>query len=91
MIVHGHVAPESDLGRLAKEARIDAGVSQAEAARRLGVSQPVIAQAENEPKRSLTALRLRMIAELSGGYEFVGPYFICKRKADKLKDKDVYM
>jgi len=32
-----------------------------------------------------------MISEFSGGYEATGPYFIIKRKADKLRDGDVFL
>jgi len=88
---HGHIIPKRELARLAKDARLSAEVSQKAAARRLNVSRATIAQAENEPPRNLTKLRLRMISEFSGGYEAAGPYFIVKRKAAKLRDGDVFL
>jgi len=90
-MIHGHVVPESHLTTLAKEARLSAGVSQTEAARQLGVSQPAIASAETTPKRNLTQLRLKMISRFSGGYESVGPYYIVKRKADRLRPGDEFL
>ena len=75
---HGHIITERQLARLAKQAREFAGISQTEAARRLGVAQPTIAQAENAPGRKLTELRRRMISEFGLGYETAGPYYIIK-------------
>jgi len=62
------------LASLAKQARTGAGLTQAAAAERMGVAQPTLAQAENEPQRSLSKLRRRMIAEL-GGFELEGPFW----------------
>jgi len=83
---HGHVVSEAALAALAKQARLEAGVIQTKAARQLSVTQPNIAYAENDPKRSLTRLRKNMIALYSGGYEIVGPFYVVKRKTDKLDD-----
>ena len=83
---HGHVVSEATLASLAKQARTEAGVTQAKAARQLGVSQGNIAYAENDPRRSLTKLRKAMIALYAGGYEVRGPYFVIARKTDKLDD-----
>jgi len=83
---HGHVVNEAALAALAKQARLSAGVTQAEAARQLGVSQSNITYAEYDSKRSLTRLRKNMISKFSGGYEIAGPYFVVKRKDDKLRD-----
>ena len=83
---HGHVVSEATLASLAKQARTETGVTQAEAARQLGVSQTNISFAETDSKRSLTKLRKRMIARFSGGYEIAGPFYVVKRKTDKLDD-----
>ena len=83
---HGHVVSEAALASLAKQARTEAYATQTKAARQLGVTQPNIANAENNPKRSLTRLRKNMIALYSGGYEIVGPFYVVKRKDDKLTD-----
>lgn len=83
---HGHVVPELELAGLARQARTEAGVTQEEAARQLGVAQASISHAENSPERYLTALRIAMISKFGGGYEAVGPFFVVKRKDDKLAD-----
>ncbi len=83
---HGHIIPELKLASLAKQARLEAGITQAKAARQLGVSQTNISFAETDSKRSLNKLRKRMIALYSGGFEVRGPYFVIARKTDKLDD-----
>ena len=83
---HGHVVPELKLASLAKQARLEADVTQVEAAQQLNVAQSSISNAENNPKRYLTKLRLEMIERYSGGYEAVGPFYVVKRKDDKLTD-----
>jgi len=83
---HGHAVTENALAALAKQARTEAGVTQAKAARQLGVSQGNIAYAENDSKRSLTKLRKAIIALYSGGFEIAGPFYVVKRKTDKLDD-----
>ena len=74
----GQAIPESELHQAAKEARKAAGVTQAAAAEELGVQQPTLAQAENEPERRLTKLRIRMI-EKYGGYQVDGPTYHLKK------------
>jgi len=83
---HGHVIPELKLAALARQARLEAHVTQVEAARQLSVAQASISHAENSPERYLTALRLAMISRFGGGYEAVGPFYVVKRKDDKLAD-----
>ncbi len=83
---HGHVVPELKLASLAKQARLQAGVTQVEAAQQLDVTQASISHAENSPDRYLTSLRLTMISKFGGGYEAVGPFYVIKRKTDKLDD-----
>ena len=82
---HGHAVPEAALATLAKQARLEAGITHAQAARELGVSKASVSFAESE-KRSLTKLRKRMIARYSGGFEIAGPFYVVKRKTDKLTD-----
>ena len=81
---HGHVVPELELASLAKQARLQAGVTQVEAAQQLDVTQASISHAENSPERYLTSLRLAMISKFSGDYEAVGPFYVVKQKDDKL-------
>ena len=90
-MIHGHIIREDELGKLAREARLSAGVSQTAAARRLGVTQGTLSLAETQPKRNLTQLRRQIIAEYAGGYETSGPYWIVKRKGDVVKDRDIYL
>ena len=75
----GQEITADELSQLAKQARTDAGLTQAEAAERMGVAQPTLAQAENEPQRSLRKLRRRMIFEFAG-YELDGPFWRLRRK-----------
>jgi len=83
---HGHVVPELKLAGLARQARTEAHLTQVEAARQLNVSQASISYAENSPERFLTSLRVAMISKFGGGYEAVGPFYVVKRKDDKLAD-----
>lgn len=66
---------EEGLSQLAKKAREDKGLTQALAAKILNVQQPTLAQAENNPKRKLTKLRIRIIQEFTG-YKVEGPFFM---------------
>ncbi len=86
LLEHGHLLTASELAQAAQEARHSSGLSQQEAARRLGVAQATLAQAESAPKRSLQALRSRMVAELSAGMEVSGPYFVVKHRGMSLRD-----
>jgi len=83
---HGHVVPELKLASLARQSRLEAHLTQQEAARQLNISQASISHAENSPERYLTSLRLAMISKFSGGYEAVGPFYVVKQKDDKLAD-----
>jgi DNA-binding XRE family transcriptional regulator len=66
--------PEGELAALAKKLRNATGKSRAEAARELGVARPTIVQAEEEPGKSLTKLRIRMI-EAYGPRRVTGPLY----------------
>ena len=90
LLEHGHLLTALELAQAAQEARHFAGLSQQEAARKLGVAQATLAQAESAPKRSLQALRTRMVAELSAGMEVSGPYFVVKRRSMSLRDGDYF-
>ncbi len=85
-MTHGHVIPELRLASLAKQARLEANLTQVEAAQRLDVTQASISHAENNPSRRLTSLRLAMISKFGGGYEAIGPFYVVKRKTDTLDD-----
>ena len=75
----GELILESELHQAAKAARQAAGLTQSKAAEELDVQQPTLAQAENEPERRLTKLRLRMI-ERYAGYEAEGPSYRLRKK-----------
>ena len=64
----------------ARQARERKGLSQEEAARRLGATMPQLQQAENQPHRSLFNLRKRMLERFTG-FTLDGPYYKIKRKA----------
>ena len=70
---------EAELARLAREAREEAGATQEEVARRLGVKQPTVAQAEREPKRKLTKLRISIIHTF-GSLQVEGPYWVVSKR-----------
>lgn len=73
---------ERDLTELAKQFRGKTGISRAQAARDMGVSQTSIFHAEESPEQSLFKLRSRMI-ETYSGFKVVGPVFYLLKK-----DKD---
>jgi len=72
------VAP-SDLAALAKIQRETAGKTRADAARELGVAQPTIFFAEEEPERGLHKLRMEMIERYSD-LEVVGPLYLIRNR-----------
>lgn len=61
-----------ELASVAREARSHAGLTQAEAAQRLGVAQSNISKAENDTSGRYARLQCRMISELAG-WECRGP------------------
>jgi len=65
---------EHDLAALAKKFREASGKNRAEAARELNIARPTIVRAEEEPERSLTKVRIRLI-EAYSPYKVAGPYF----------------
>lgn len=65
---------ETELAHLAKKFREASGNSRAEAARELGVSHTALTNAEEDPERSLTKLRIRII-EAYSPHKVVGPRY----------------
>ena len=90
LLEHGRLLTASELAQAAQEARHFAELSQIEAARQLRVAQATLAQAESAPKRSLVALRIRMVTELSAGMEVKGPYFVVKHRGLPLHGGDYF-
>ncbi len=90
LLEHGRLLTASELAQAARQARHFAELSQVEAARKLGVAQATLAQAESAPKRSLVALRIRMVNELSAGMDVRGPYFVVKHRGLPIRDGDYF-
>lgn len=65
---------EEELLKLAKKVREDKGLTQVQVGKQLGVAQATIAQAENDPTRSLSKLRLKIITEFSE-LRVEGPFY----------------
>jgi len=65
---------ESDLAALAKAYRLATGKDRTEVANELAIARPTLIQAEENPERSLTKLRVRII-EAYSPYKVSGPYF----------------
>jgi DNA-binding XRE family transcriptional regulator len=70
---------EEDLAWLAKGCREKAGKSRFQASKELGVSHVSIHRAEENPQRSLTKLRIRIIEKYSS-FKVKGPVFYLERK-----------
>ncbi|HWX23337.1 MAG TPA: hypothetical protein VN578_25830 [Candidatus Binatia bacterium] len=70
---------EAELANLAREYRIKAGKNRAEAARDLAVARQAIIYAEDQPQKSFTKLRCRLI-ETYSPYRVKGPVFFLERK-----------
>ena len=67
------------LAALAHEFRIASGKNRAEAARELGVARQAVIYAEDQPEKSFTKLRCRMI-EAYSPYKVTGPVFLLEKK-----------
>lgn len=78
-MAHKHLFSEPELAALAKQFREKAGRTKIEAAQELGVGRPAVQLAEEDPKQSLTGLRIRMIEKYSG-FKVAGPIYQLKRK-----------
>jgi hypothetical protein len=70
---------ESELAALAKRFRQTTGKTKADAAREMGVKEPSILYAEENPEKSLTKLRCRMIKTYSD-LKISGPYYKLEKK-----------
>ena len=70
---------EKQLTALAKHIRKKAGVSRAQAARDMDVSQTSIFHAEESPEQGLVKLRSRMIEKYSE-FKVIGPVFHLEKK-----------
>ena len=70
---------EADLAATAKQYRLAAGKTRAQAAREMNVAPPAIIYAEDHPHKSFLKLRKRMI-EMYSPYTVAGPEFWLKRK-----------
>lgn len=90
LLEHGRLLSAAELAQAARQARQFAGLSQEQAARRLGVSQATLSQAECAPRRSLQALRRRMIGELSAGLQVNGPYYVVQYRGLSLGVGDYF-
>ena len=75
----GETLTEAKLAALAKYYRQASGKSQLDAARELRVSKPAIAMAENNPEKSLSKLRKRLIERYSP-FKVVGPAYWLEKK-----------
>ena len=73
---------QEELCRIARAARTEAGITQDEAARRLGVSIPSVSKAENDPSGRYLNLQRRMIEDLAG-WQLRGPLCEVTKEADK--------
>jgi DNA-binding XRE family transcriptional regulator len=70
---------ENQLAAFAKEFREKAGITRAQAAREMKVSQTSIFQAEEMPEQALVKLRVRMI-ETYSPFKVRGPVFYLEKK-----------
>lgn len=70
---------ENQLAALAKRFRKEAGITRAQAARDMKVSQTSIFHAEESPEQGMVKLRSRMIEKYSP-FKVVGPVFHLKKK-----------
>lgn len=68
-----------ELAALAKKYRLATGKNRTEIAHELGVARQAIIYAEDQPERSFTKLRCRMI-EAYSPFKVVGPFFLLETK-----------
>ena len=73
---------QDELPRIARAARAEVGITQEEAAERLGVSKPSISRAENRPGGRYLNLQRRMIEELAG-WMLRGPLWEVTKEASE--------
>jgi DNA-binding XRE family transcriptional regulator len=85
MVISGmqkKLVKETDLGKLAKRSREQAGLTKAELARQLHVTRGTIQQAEEYPEISLTKVRTRII-EKCASLKISGPFYLVENRAHK--------
>lgn len=76
----GTIIPTKDLALVAREAWLQSGKTQVEAAKDFGVTQPAFAQAVNDPQRALDKLRIAIIERYTD-FTIEGPsYQIVKKQ-----------
>lgn len=64
---------------MAKKCREESGKNRAEAARELGVARQAVIYAEDQPEKSFTKLRCRII-ETYSKLKVTGPVFLVSKK-----------
>ncbi len=74
----GETFDEEELAALAKKYRQATGKNRTAAARELGVARPTLISAEDNPRASLTKLRIRIIEAYSPN-KVIGPKFWLER------------
>ena len=75
----GQIIPTKALASIAREAWLESGKTQTEAAKDFGVTQPALAQAVNQPHRALDKLRIAIIERYTE-YTIEGPSYRVVRK-----------
>lgn len=70
---------DKNLAAIAKKSREAAGKTKADAAREMGVKEPAILYAEENPEKSFRKLRCRMI-EAYSQFTVTGPWFRLEKK-----------
>ena len=73
------IIAEAELAALAKKCREESGKNRAEAARELGVARQAVIYAEDQPEKSFTKLRCRII-EAYSPLKVTGPVFLVSKK-----------
>ena len=76
----GQLIKRTDIPLLVKEIREQTGLSTAHIARDLGVPEPSVTQAEEQPHRALFKLRKRILEQFTG-YTLDGPFYRVRRKS----------
>lgn len=79
MPVSENILTENDLGALAKKYRMEAGKNRSQAARDLGIAQPTVFQAEEQPEKSLFRVR-KLLIETYSDFEVIGPVYLLRKK-----------
>ena len=78
----GTIFPTKELASVVREAWLQSGKTQVEAAKDFGVTQPAFAQAVNEPKRALDKLRTSIIERYTE-FTIEGPSYQIVKKGQQ--------